>query len=195
MERCIGDHRRVIFFSLRCCFICYGIIDLLFCIVAAHDGTDCRPCKCVMDALYRCQAYTERRTFFIKKSSTCKSLHNCDSHIIFLACFVQAGTVCIDSLQTAVKLFCKHGINVLTCRKHVKSRIDAEKDHLHIAGFCRFLRHFRIMGAHTDMTDHTCSLQFHYVIHIFRLLKIIPFFLRIYVMDHSKINIIRLESF
>ena len=65
----------------------------------------------------------------------------------------------------------------------------------YIAGFCRFLRHFRIMGAHTDMTDHTCSLQFHYVIHIFRLLKIIPFFLRIYVMDHSKINIIRLESF
>ena len=138
MEWCISDHRRVIFFFLRCCFICYGIIDLLFCIVAAHDGTDCRPCKCVMDALYRCQAYTERRTFFIKKSSTCKSLHNCDSHIIFLACFVQAGTVCIDSLQTAVKLFCKHGINVLTCRKHVKRRIDAEKDHLHIAGFCRF---------------------------------------------------------
>ena len=97
MERGIGDHRCVIFFFLRCCFICYGIIDLLFCVIATHDGTDCRSCKCVMDALYRCQACTERRTFFIKKSSPCKTFHNCDTHIIFFACFVQASTVCIDS--------------------------------------------------------------------------------------------------
>lgn len=42
MKRCVGDDGSVIFRLVRRGFVGYSVIHLLFGIVAAQDGTDCR---------------------------------------------------------------------------------------------------------------------------------------------------------
>ena len=45
------------------------------------------------------------------------------------------------------------------------------------------------------MVDHTIPFQFHHIIQIIRVLDLLPFFFRIHIMDHAKVNIICLQSF
>ena len=153
MERCICDHRCVVFFFFGCSFICSCLVYLLFCVIAAHDGTDCRSGQSIMNTLYRCQTYSKRGVLFVKQSASRKTFHDSDSYVILLADFVQTCTVRIDSFEACVKFLCKHRINIFARRKHVKRRIDAEKDHLYITGFCCFDCNLRVVGAHADMTD------------------------------------------
>ena len=83
VERRIGKHRRVVLFVIGCGFISHCLINLLFGVVAAHDGADSRTRQRVVNALHRTQAHAERRTLFVKQSAAGEALHDCDADVIF----------------------------------------------------------------------------------------------------------------
>ena len=97
MEGRVGNDGSVIFFFLGCGFVSDSRLHLLFRVIAAHDGTDCRSGQGIVNALDGSQAYAEGGTFFIKETATGKAFHHRDSHIVLLTDFVETCPVRIDT--------------------------------------------------------------------------------------------------
>ena len=85
MQWGIGKYGCIVLFLFGSILISSGSIDLSLCVISAHNGTDSRTCQRIVDTLDRCQGYSKRRAFFIKKPASGKALHNGDSHIILFA--------------------------------------------------------------------------------------------------------------
>lgn len=63
-----------------------------------------------------------------------KPLHDGDADVLALAETVQLRAVGVDPAQGGVIFFGEQRVDVLAGGQHIKGRVDAEENHLHIAG-------------------------------------------------------------
>ena len=194
VERRVGKNGGIILFRFRGAFIGQRLINLFPGIVAAQDRAYRRTGQGVMNTLRRGQAYAEGGALRIEQPASGKALHDGYADVVLLADAIQLRAVGVDSLQAGVVFFREHCIDVLAGGQHIKRRIDAEEDHLHIAGFRRFNGDFRVMRADADMADYAAVFQLHNIVQIFGMLNLLPFFFGIHIVNHAQIDIIRLQT-
>ena len=147
-----------------------------------------------MQALHRCHGNAKGRTPGIKQPAACITFHHCYTHVSFVAKFVQCSALHIDAAKLRVIFISKELHDVIRRRKHVKSRIDGEKDHFHRSFFHGHPCNFCVVCTKTNVVNLSGFLQFLHVSHKGAVQDTFPVCNLIHIVDHANVDIIRFET-
>ena len=190
----IRKDRCVVLLSFRSRLISHRLQHMLRIIHAYHNCRHRRTCQHVVDALHRRQGHTKRRPGSIKQAASGIALHHGNADISAFTEFIELCPGGIHTAKMLVVLLGKIRIQVLCWRHQIKSRVDAEQDHLHDSALYRFFRHSRVVGAHADMPDHTLFLLLQHIPQEGAVYNCLPVLRRVHKMDHPQIDVIGLQS-